>query len=220
MTTSQSRKIRDPVASNTDLAGSIVSKQARQKRTKDGTLDLNGSRRNLRTRMGLGITKDPTNRFLTAQPAYARSQSGRNDLQGGSGVGAGLYAYTPIVSNRNQPKGRQGTSEPFEPNQLPRASFSSKQSSSGRKQRRAANGWNGSKKKGGKRGNYRRNRRNGYTKPRGGRSNFSSSHSFNRSGATDGGGSVWGPIQDAGWNLPAVDTRADRSLHCSADISF
>ena len=84
MTTSQSRKIRDPVASNTDLAGSIVSKQARQKRTKDGTLDLNGSRRNLRTRMGLGITKDPTSRFLTAQPAYARSQSGRNDLQGGS----------------------------------------------------------------------------------------------------------------------------------------
>ena len=220
MTTSQSRKIRDPVASNTDLAGSIVSKQARQKRTKDGTLDLNGSRRNLRTRMGLGITKDPTSRFLTAQPAYARSQSGRNDLQGGSGVGTGLYAYTPIVSNRNQPKGRQGATESFEPNQLPRASFSSKQSSSGRKQRRAANGWNGSNRKGGKRGNYRRNRRNGYTKPRGGRSNFSSSHSFNRSGATDGGGSVWGPIQDAGWNLPAVDTRADRSLHCSADISF
>ena len=74
-------------------------------------------------------------------------------------------------------------------------------------------------KKGGNKKSWRRSKRQYNRKPSG-QNNSSSNQSSERSRASGGGGGVWGPVHDAGWNLPAADAIANRSRHCSANISF
>ena len=203
-TTARPRRIRDPVASNTSLARSVVPKRSRQtqerKTSAPGHNILRGDAR--RNERGIGLE------FAGRVPP-----SERNDLQGGSGVGAGSYSF---ASRQGHQKFHQDTSESVEPNDWSSQSTDrSKQKSNGNKRSRPANPRYG---RGGKRKFWRSKRQNGTS---GSRRKRSSTQSFKRGGATNGSGSVWGPINDTGWNnVPPNGAGTDRSLHCSADVSF
>ena len=185
------------------MARSVVPKRSRQSQEKKSAPNLNIMRGDTRRNEG--------NTGL--ELAGRVPPTDRNDLQGGSGVGAGSYSF---ASHQGRQSFHQETSESVEPNDWSSQSTDrSKQKSSGNKRSRPAQARHG---RGGKRKFWRSKRQNGTS---GSRRKRSSTQSFKRGGATNGRGSVWGPINDTGWNnMPPNGAGADRSLHCSADVSF
>jgi hypothetical protein len=237
--TTRRRRLRDATASNPALARSVMARQPPQlpraaRQQQQPSLEQ-ASESVFYRRPGPASTRAN----VTAGPASLVSPRmtlppGRNDLQGGSGVGAGSYSFTsrPLPSEQDveEDDDDDDAEEPTTRHRRSTAAASrtkTKKIAAAKKKRARPSSSGSSSAPGGKRkrsgwgGGARR--RGGGRKAGGGKGGKAGSSSFGynkRNKSRGGGDGVWGPVNDGDWSAPPANTGRSFQHVGGADISF
>jgi hypothetical protein len=220
-TTARRRRLRDATA-NPSNARSIVAKRTtsvaapRQQQQQPATSTTSLQQASA----DLWFRQPPTNATTTTTTAtHSNVATIRNDLQGGSGVGAGNYSFQSSQRNPRQEQD-EVEDEVSATTTKSRGKARSKKASTTtttRKRSRSTTAAGGAKKKRGGWGGKRRGKKKGGA--RGGASNFK--RGAGNRGASSSGEGVWGS-ETVTWQPPPSNSRQDSTLQHvgGAEITF